>query len=524
MEKIIEAGGDRRRAGALCQVPPDHRLRGSVMSRRHGTRDPRRTSPPDVREPAQGDLPGALRFDRGSLRLDTPGATAVPPYLVWDDRVRAWRTEAINHLRLKEDAAAYHLDLRDQAEKFFDCPTLHVGLPPLRPDQDAAIEAWEQGGRRGVIVKPTGTGKTEIALTIIARHHASALIVTPLRDLMYQWQRRIKQGLGVEAGVLGDGRREMWPITVTTYDSAWIYMKEIGNRYRLIVYDEAHHLPGRTLHESALDCLAPMRLGLTATPERADGRDRMLEELIGPIVFEEGVRDARGRTLAGYSIIRVPIYLADAEQAEFTQLSRKIRAYVAKRRREDGRFDWKEDIARPSRIDPEAKEILRCYRRKLALVHRSAEKLRVLEDIFRLHPSEQCVIFTASNRMALDVSTRFLIPALTAHSDKRERNAVLDLFARGTIRAIVACEVLNEGWDAPAVKVGVVLGGEKGTREAVQRLGRLLRKSGDRAARLYEVVIEETSDVRRARQRTQTDAYQGAPRLSLGQAKQLDLL
>jgi superfamily II DNA or RNA helicase len=126
--------------------------------------------------------------------------------------------------------------------------------------------------------------------------------------------------------------------------------------------------------------------------------------------------------------------------------------------------------------------------------------------------------------MALDVSTRFLIPALTAHSGKHERNAVLDLFARGTIRAIAACEVLNEGWDAPALKVGVVLGGEKGTREAVQRLGRLLRRSGDRAARLYEVVIEETSDVRRARRRTQTDAYQGAPRLSLGQAKQLDLL
>jgi superfamily II DNA or RNA helicase len=40
---------------------------------------------------------------------------------------------------------------------------------------------------------------------------------------MYQWQRRIKKGLGFEAGVLGDGRQEVWPITVTTYDSAWIH-------------------------------------------------------------------------------------------------------------------------------------------------------------------------------------------------------------------------------------------------------------------------------------------------------------
>ncbi len=476
--------------------------------------------------PPQGRLPATrvrLRFDRGSLRLDAPRTAAVPPYLAWDGRVHAWRTEAMNHPRLMEEAAAYRLDLRDEARQFFDCPSLHMNLPPLRPDQEAAVAAWERAGWRGVIVKPTGTGKTEIALATIARHQVSALIVAPLRDLMYQWQRRIRQGLGVEAGVLGDARREVWPITVTTYDSAWIHMKEIGNRYRLIVYDEAHHLPGPSLHESALDCLAPMRLGLTATPWRADGRDRMLADLIGPVVYEEQISRARGRTLADYAVIRVPIYLTEAEQAEFDRLSRRIRAYVARRRRENRDFDWKEDLAKLSRTDPEAKEILRCYRRKLVLIHRSAEKLRVVEDILRLHPTEPCVVFTASNRMALDVSARFLIPALTAHSDKRERNVVLDAFAKGTIRALAACEVLNEGWDAPAVKVGVVLGGERGAREAVQRLGRLLRKSGDRLARLYEVVVEETSEVRRARRRTRTDAYQSATRLSLGQSKQLDL-
>jgi superfamily II DNA or RNA helicase len=157
-----------------------------------------------------------VRFDRGSLRLDAPQTLEVPAYLRWDPRVRAWRTEAINHLRFREDAAAYHLGLHDEAECFFDCPTLRLNLPPLRPDQDAAVAAWERAGCRGVIVKPTGTGKTEIAFAIIARHRASALIVTPLRDLMYQWQRRIRQGLGVDAGVLGDGRREVWPITVTT--------------------------------------------------------------------------------------------------------------------------------------------------------------------------------------------------------------------------------------------------------------------------------------------------------------------
>jgi superfamily II DNA or RNA helicase len=464
-----------------------------------------------------------LRFDRGSLRLEAPAESRLPPYLVWDERVGAWRTAAINHARLREDAADYDLRLDDGAERFFPSPRLTVALPPLRPDQQAAVDAWERAGGRGVVVKPTGTGKTEIALAIIARHVVPALVVAPLRDLMYQWQRRIRQGLGFEAGVLGDGRREVWPITVTTYDSAWIHMKEIGNRYRLIVYDEAHHLPGPIQHESALDSLAPMRLGLTATPWRADGRDRLLADLIGPPVFREDLAEARGRTVADYAIVRVPIYLTEDEQTEFDELSRRIRTYIAARRREERAFDWNE-LARRSRTDPDARDILRRWRRKLAIVNRSAEKLRVLEDILRLHPDEPCVVFTASNRMALDVSARFLIPALTAHSDKRERNAVLDGFARGRLRALAACEVLNEGWDAPAVKVGVVLGGDKGVREAVQRLGRLLRKSGDRTARLYEVVVQETVDVARARRRGRTDAYRRAPRLSLGQANQLDLL
>jgi superfamily II DNA or RNA helicase len=465
----------------------------------------------------------ALNFDRGSLRLDAPLTARVPPYFAWDPRVGAWRTAAINHFRVREDAAAYQLPLADRAERFFLAPALRPTLPALRPDQQAAIDAWEGAGGRGVVVKPTGTGKTEIALAIIGRHHAPTLVVAPLRDLMYQWQRRIRKGLGFDAGVLGDGRQEVWPISVTTYDSAWIHMKEIGNRYRLIVYDEVHHLPGPVQHESALDCLAPLRLGLSATPWRADGRDAMLAELIGPVVYEEDLAQARGRTVADYAIVRVPIYLTEEEQTEFDELSRSIRRYVAGRRREEGAFDWTE-LARRSRTDPEAREILRRWRRKVAIMNRSAEKLRVLEDVFRLHPDERCVVFTASNRMALDVSARFLIPALTAHSDKHERNRVLDAFATGRIKALAACEVLNEGWDVPAVKVGVVLGGEKGIREAVQRLGRLLRKSGDRTARLYEVVLQETPDVARARRRGKTDAYRRAPRLSLGQANQLDLL
>ncbi|HEV2281946.1 MAG TPA: hypothetical protein VGX75_06100 [bacterium] len=65
-----------------------------------------------------------LRFERGSLRLDAPPGGDVPQYFTWDDRVAAWRTEALNHFRLTEDAKKYQLTIRDDAADFFDCPGL----------------------------------------------------------------------------------------------------------------------------------------------------------------------------------------------------------------------------------------------------------------------------------------------------------------------------------------------------------------------------------------------------------------
>ncbi|MBI3029338.1 MAG: ATP-dependent helicase, partial [Candidatus Rokubacteria bacterium] len=117
--------------------------------------------------------PYRLVFDRGSLRLEAPRRAPVPPYLTWDPRVGAWRTEAIHHPRLREEAAGYRLPLQDEAPRFFDCPTLRPRLPRLRPDQAAALDAWERAGCRGVVVKPTGTGKTEIALSAVVRHRVS---------------------------------------------------------------------------------------------------------------------------------------------------------------------------------------------------------------------------------------------------------------------------------------------------------------------------------------------------------------
>ena len=119
-----------------------------------------------------------------------------------------------------------------------------VDLPPLRAEQQQAVDACLQQ-RGACVVMPTGTGKTEVALSLMARSAVSTLVVAPVRDLMYQWQRRILARLGYDAGIIGDSVFRVRPVSVTTYDSACIHMERLGDQFGFIVFDECHHLPGR---------------------------------------------------------------------------------------------------------------------------------------------------------------------------------------------------------------------------------------------------------------------------------------
>ncbi len=374
----------------------------------------------------------------------------------------------------------------------------------LRVDQLAAVEAW-LAARRGCIVMPTGTGKTEVALKIITAIAQSTLIVAPVRDLMYQWHRRILQRTGIDAGILGDGVYRVSPLTVTTYDSAFLHMARIGNQFALVVFDECHHLPGVARQDAARMCAAPYRLGLTATPTRSDGREALLETLIGPICYRQQLAQARGETLAEFEVQRIPVHLSESERTLYDELSQSIRQYMFQRRQDDPSFTWQK-LCGESGSDPAARQALRAFHAKGAIEDRAEEKLRVLEDLFRLHVGEPCLIFTGTNAMARDVSRRFLIPCLLSHCGKRERLDILNGLEEGRYPAVVANRVLDEGVDLPDVKVAIVVGGSSSPRQATQRLGRILRRSRFGRGVLYEVVTRQTRDMDRARKRRSKNA------------------
>ncbi len=461
-------------------------------------------------------MPAALRYDSGTLLLEGLDGQIVATVFgecpwIWDSRVSVWRCEAVHYAAVRAALLAHpEHQIVDEVPPPPRVGWKQIDLPELWPEQQQAVEAWRAAGCRGVVVMPTGTGKTEVALAAMAEARISTLIVAPVRDLMYQWHRRILRAFDYDAGVVGDNTFNQRSITVTTYDSAYIHMPVLGTSFGLVVFDEVHHLPGKCRREAALLCAAPLRLGLTATPERSDGRHQDLDQLIGPTVFHMSVAEAKGRRLADYNVVRVPVALIAEEQARYEEASQQVRLFMMDKQKEQRGYCW-ENLCAESGKDPQARQVQKCYFLMKSIEDRAAEKLRVLEDIFRLHAGERVIVFAGSNAMARDVSLRFLVPTLLSHSRKNERLKVLEGFAAHRFPIIVANRVLDEGVDVPEAKVAVVIGGLASTRQAKQRLGRILRRSGEAQATLYEVVCEETHDVKRSRQRRRSDAY-GRPR------------
>ena len=456
-------------------------------------------------------LSAHLRFDRGTLLRDTPPPAEDAAYWTWDSRVEGYRCDAIHYAALapaaREDGAAYGSGAGRWQAVTWPAPA----LPPLRPDQEAAVQAWLRT-KRGVLVMPTGTGKTEVALRLMAELSVSTLVVAPVRDLMYQWHQRIQERLGYDAGIIGDNTFNKRAVSVTTYDSACIHMPAFGDEFGLLIFDECHHLPGPIRADAARMSLAPHRLGLTATPERSDGRETDLEALIGPVVYRYPLADARGKTLADYDVVRIPVYLSPEEQARYDDCAATIRSFMAAKRKTDKGYDGI-DLRRDWATDIEARRVLEAMRVKESIEDRAREKLRVLEDLFRLHAGKRVLVFTQTNVMAREVSCRFLVPCLLHHCRKKERRDALDGFRDGRYPALVANQVLDEGVDIPDAKIAVVLGGLASAKQAKQRLGRVLRKRGDLRAILYEVVCQETRDAIRSRLRRRSDAYAGTRHL-----------
>jgi superfamily II DNA or RNA helicase len=392
------------------------------------------------------------------------------------------------------------LSFRDEVLDIPPCPEL-VGKTELRDYQREALEGWLAAEKRGVIVLPTGAGKTIVAMAAISRVNAPALVVVPTIDLMEQWKTNLHAEFEVKVGMYGGGESSLEALTVATYDSAYLRAEALGNKFMFIIFDEVHHLPAPSFKQIAELYAAPYRMGLTATYIRDDDGHKLLPNLVGPLVYESEAEDLAGTYLADFELEKIFVNLPPEEQAEYERNQKIFRQYLRKKRiRLRSRRDFQRFIMRTG-LDPKAREALLARNKALDIALNSPAKIEALRNLLSNNIKEKVLVFTQHNKLVYRISREFLIPAITHRTSKKERTEILNRFKSGVYNRVVTSRVLDEGIDVPDATLGVIVSGTGSSREFIQRLGRLLRKKEGKLARLVEVVSGETKETRISQRR-----------------------
>jgi len=447
-----------------------------------------------------------LRYEDGTIRLDgLDGADAAVgslPGVAWDDRGLVARAPAHRYADLRDALAERDIAFDDEVATPADRRLSLSHAYDLRPYQEEAIAAWRAAGDRGVVVLPTGAGKTVVAVDAIAALGVPTLVVVPTVDLLEQWRRELETEFEIEVGQFGGGEQTQAPITVSTYDSAYLRAEAVGGDFGFVVFDEVHHLGGEGYRDAARLVAAPARLGLTATFERPDGAHEVVAGLVGPKVYEAAADDLAGDHLADYEIRRVEVALGPEERAAYEDAQGTFVDYLKRSNLSlTSGSDYRKLVMR-SGNDPAAREALLAKQRARRIMMNADAKVAALGRLLDRHREDRVIVFTAHTDLVYRLSEEYLLPAITSETGAAERREVLERFRDGTYSRVVTANVLDEGVDVPDANVAVVLAGSGSEREFTQRLGRILRPNDDGGrALLYEVVSEATAEERVADRR-----------------------
>jgi superfamily II DNA or RNA helicase len=441
-----------------------------------------------------------LYFDRGTLVIaGSPAPELTPAGLRWDPRISAYRAPGYQYRAM---LAAFR-----RLGHAIDDHVLPGLAPPgtwqtvdLRPYQHAALQTWARH-QRGLVVLPTGSGKTRLACAVMALCKVRALCLVPTRALLHQWRSELARFYASPIGCLGDDSHTLEATTVATFESAYRAMERLGNQFELLIVDEAHHF-GTGVRDEALEmCVAPRRLALTATSPDGEALARVTQ-LMGPRVCELSVADLSGLWLADFQCIDLRLRLSSDEQKRYDFAQAVFRSFFRHFRAMNPTGTWS-DFTKFAARSESGRAAVAAFRTSRQITNYAEAKRAALAALLREHRAHKVLVFTSDNATAYAIAREHLIMPMTCDIGRAERERALAAFRAGELRALVSAQVLNEGIDVPDAEVAIIVGGTRGQREHVQRVGRLLRPRQGKSAIVYQLVLQGTHEARKAAHRTQ---------------------
>lgn len=322
----------------------------------------------------------------------------------------------------------------------------------LRQYQTEAVEAVESGYKRGIsrplVALPTGTGKTIVFGEIIRRRRAGrSLVLAHRNELIDQAEKKIRlinpaANIGIVKAERDEHEAPIVLASVQTLAMPW-RLARISADFDTIVVDEAHHATADTYikvleHVGAFSAGGPLTLGVTATPERADGTP--LGDVWQEIVYSADIlKMIRTRYLADLRAVRVHL------EADLDEVHTRAGDLIAS---------------------------------ELADALRAANAPRHAVEAYLEHASgRKTLIFTPTVALAHDMADAFSDAGISAEAldgatatDKRR--AILDRLHSGETQVVANCAVLTEGFDEPSIDCIIIARPTKSRPLYTQMIGR----------------------------------------------------
>ncbi len=361
-----------------------------------------------------------------------------------DQQLIAERSRVVEQLRLfleREIAAGTLGDL---------LPLQEAGEFSLREHQSEALDSLDamrgEGKTIALLTHATGTGKTHVAVTDARRLGLRALYLAHREKLPKQTEERFIE-IWPQATTALFRSRGMKPeahVVLSTFQAMSRNLSRFDPReFGYLIVDEAHHAVADTFREVIGYFQPQFTLGLTATPERSD--DRSLLEIFREAAHRLDLDEAIRRN------ILVPIRCVRVEtNIDLSRVRYNAVDYRAK--------DLEEAIQVPGRDELVVSVYARHAPRKRAVCF--------------------CVNVDHAERMAREFE-RAGIPAasVSGRMAVNQREKVLSAYEAGELRALCACDILNEGWDSPRTEVLLMARPTLSKIVYVQQLGRGTRKA-----------------------------------------------
>lgn len=343
-------------------------------------------------------------------------------------------------------------------------------LKPLNLKFNGKLRPYQEKAKQDVVSYPvgvleaaTGSGKTVMAISIIVHRQQPTLIIVHSKELLYQWRDAIKQFIGVDCGLIGDGKFKIKPITVGIINTVKKNVPRLAKRYGHIICDECHRIAASTWSETIQDFPAKHYLGLTATPFRRDGLGHAIFACIGP----KRHKVDKNMLFKTKAVLRPDVYkiVSDFRYIFANDYSTMISSLT-------------NDISRNRLITSLIVEDLEHYNENVLIVSdRKKHLLNMQETLLNEHRVKSLV--------------------LTGSVNKKERAEVISKVKSGKCKVLFATlSLIGEGFDAPDLTTLILTTPVKFSGRLIQACGRVLRPKKGKTPRIYDIRDPEVAVLR----------------------------